>query len=106
LSCHDISDGGIASAIAEMTFGNSIGCDVNINGELSIDKLLFSETGGFVLEVASENIEEIKSNFSKYNLDVFKIGSTGGNTIQTNGVVNISVNKIKTAWTNGLQNKL
>ncbi|MBT7524445.1 MAG: phosphoribosylformylglycinamidine synthase subunit PurL, partial [Candidatus Marinimicrobia bacterium] len=51
LSCHDISDGGLALALSEMTFHNNIGCDVNISGRVSDNKMLFSETGGFILEV-------------------------------------------------------
>jgi phosphoribosylformylglycinamidine synthase len=105
-SCHDISDGGVASALSEMTFGNNIGCEVKIDSNLSKKQLLFSETGGFIVEVSTENIEEIKSVFSNYSLDVFKIGSTGGNAIQINDVINISVNKTKEAWTNGLPEKL
>ncbi|MCS5624359.1 MAG: phosphoribosylformylglycinamidine synthase subunit PurL [Candidatus Marinimicrobia bacterium] len=105
-SCHDISDGGVASALSEMTFGNNIGCEVKIDSNLSKKQLLFSETGGFIVEVSTENIEEIKSVFSNYSLDAFKIGSTGGNTIQINDVINISVNKTKEAWTNGLPEKL
>ena len=106
LSCHDISDGGLASALAEMTFAKNIGCIIKIDSELSMDKTLFSETGGFVLEVSSENLDEIKSVFSKYELDAFEIGTTGGSKIQINGVIKISVNKTKEAWTNGLRNKL
>jgi len=106
LSCHDIADGGIASALAEMTFGNAIGCKVKIDSEFTLDKILFSETGGFVLEVSSGNVESVKENFSKYGLDVFKIGSTGGNSIQINEVVKLPVNKAKDLWTNGLRNKL
>ena len=56
LSCHDIADGGIASALAEMTFRNNIGCNVNIESDLSPDKILFSETGGFILEVPYQKI--------------------------------------------------
>ena len=106
LSCHDISDGGIASAIAEMTFGNRIGCEINIDSKLSNQQLLFSETGGFILEISPENLESIKTKFSNYGLDVFKIGSTGGNTIQMNDVINIAVNETKEAWINGLREKL
>jgi phosphoribosylformylglycinamidine synthase len=106
LSCHDIADGGIASALAEMTFGNAIGCKVKIDSVLTMDKFLFSETGGFVLEVSSGNVESVKENFSKYGLDVFNIGSTGGNSIQINEVVKLPVNKAKDLWTNGLRNKL
>ena len=106
LSCHDIADGGIASALAEMTFTNSIGCNVNIESDLSPDKILFSETGGFILEVLPKNIDAIKSVFSNYGLDVFEIGSTGGESIEINGFTDISVSETKKAWTNGLREKL
>ena len=106
LSCHDIADGGVASALAEMTFRNSIGCNVNIKSDLSPDKILFSETGGFILEVLPKNIDTIKSVFSNYGLDVFDIGSTGGESIQINGITDISVVETKKAWTNGLREKL
>jgi phosphoribosylformylglycinamidine synthase len=106
LSCHDIADGGVASALAEMTFRNSIGCNVNIESDLSLDKILFSETGGFILEVLPKNIDIIKSVFSNYGLDVFDIGSTGGESIKINGITDIFVNETKKAWTNGLREKL
>ena len=106
LSCHDIADGGVASALAEMTFGNSIGCNVKIESDLSPDKILFSETGGFILEILPKNINALKSVFSNYGLDVFEIGSTGGRSIEINGIANISVNEAKDMWTNGLRKLL
>ena len=106
LSCHDISDGGVASALSEMTIGNGIGCDVNIDSNLQTDKILFSETGGFVLEVSSENVGAISTTFSKYELDVFHIGNTGGIMIQLNSVLDMYVFDAKEAWTNGLRVKL
>ena len=89
-----------------MTFRNSIGCNVNIDSDLSPDKILFSETGGFVFEVLPKNIDVIKSVFSNYGLDIFDIGSTGGKSIEINGITDIYVNEIKKAWTNGLREKL
>ena len=106
LSCHDIADGGVASTLAEMTFRNSIGCSVNIKSNLSPDKILFSETGGFILEVLPKNIDTIKSIFSNYELDVFEIGSTGEKSIKINSIINIFVSETKKAWTNGLREKL
>ena len=106
LSCHDISDGGVASALAEMTFGNDIGCDINIDSNLLNEKLLWSETGGFILEISLENIDGIKTIFSHVELDVYEIGKTIGNLIQINNVVGLTVNKAKEAWTNGLREKL
>jgi len=106
LSCHDIADGGVASTLAEMTFGNGIGCDITINSDLPTYKILFSETGGFVLEVSPENADAVISNFSKYGSDVFQIGTTGSNTIQINRVVDIVVSDAKETWANGLREKL
>ena len=106
LSCHDIADGGVASTVAEMTFGNEIGCDITINSNLPTDKILFSETGGFVLEVSPENADAVISNFSKYESDVFQIGTTGSNTIQINRVVDMVISDAKKTWANGLREKL
>ena len=106
LSCHDIADGGIASALAEMTFGNDIGCDINIDSNLLNQKLLWSETGGFILEISLENLDEINTIFSHVELDVYEIGKTIGNLIQINNVIGLTVNKAKESWTNGLREKL
>ncbi|HDY74916.1 MAG TPA: phosphoribosylformylglycinamidine synthase subunit PurL, partial [Candidatus Marinimicrobia bacterium] len=108
ISCHDIADGGVVSTLAEMTFGNEIGFDVEILGELSNEKLLFSETGGFVLEVDPKNVNGVKSVFSKYNLDVPEIGKTTSHQslVINNAIINVSVRKAKEAWTNGLREKL
>ena len=105
-SCHDIADGGIASTLAEMTFGNGIGCDIKIDSDLPTDKILFSETGGFVLEVSPENADAVITIFSKYESDVFQIGTTGSNTIQINRLVDIVVSDAKETWANGLREKL
>ena len=106
LSCHDIADGGVASTLAEMTFGNDIGCDINIDSNLLNEKLLWSETGGFILEISLENVDKIKTIFSHVELDVYEIGKTIGNLIQINNVVGLTVNKAKEAWANGLREKL
>jgi len=107
LSCHDIADGGIASAVAEMTFGNEIGCDIKIINDLRTDKTLFSETGGFVLELSMNNIEAVQSIFSNYGIELIKIGSTNNSGVMIiNSVVKLSVKKVKDAWTNGLREKL
>jgi len=106
LSCHDIADGGVASAISEMTFGNSIGCNVKIESDLSPDKILFSETGGFILEILPKNINALKSVFSNYGLDVFEIGTTGGESIKINEAVDLAVFNAREAWRNGLRDKL
>ena len=106
-SCHDISDGGISSAVSEMTFGNKIGCDIEIISDLRADTILFSETGGFVLELSMNNMEAVQAIFSDYMIELIKIGSTNDSEIMTfNNVVKLKVKEMKKAWTNGLREKL
>ena len=107
LSCHDIADGGVAAAIAEMTFGSGIGCEANVFGDYSVDKLLFSESGGFVLEVLQKNVNPLKSVFATYELKTDVIGSTTVHrVIEINGVVHLSTGRVKEMWMRGLWEKL
>ena len=107
LSCHDISDGGISCAIAEMTFANSIGCKVEIGGELPAETKLFSETGGFIIEVSKKNVTSLVRQFKKYGIDIIEIGSTNGtNTVIINNYINQSIDDLRNAWENGLRDKL
>ncbi len=106
LSCHDISDGGLASAISEMTFKNDIGCQVKIDNDLSDDALLFSETGGFILEIDKRNLETVTSIFSKYGINILNIGKTSGNSIIINNQIDLLISEAKQAWENGLRDKL
>ena len=106
-SCHDISDGGIAIALSEMTFENNIGCSVTIPGQLSIEKLLFSETGGFIIEVEDFKTKNVNEIFDKYSINLELIGKTSKDKkLIINDVINIEVQEIKDLWTNGLRDKI
>ena len=69
VSCHDISSGGLGLTLFEMLTtqrkkGGNIGISVDLsalNNDLSSDKLLWSETGGFVVEVDKSNEEAFKN---------------------------------------------
>ena len=89
-----------------MTFENFIGCKVNIKSDMSVEKILFTETGGFIIEVKEKNISSIQSIFKRYNIEVFKIGITGGNRIILNNNVDVSIAAAKNKWENGLRKKL
>ena len=106
-SCHDISDGGVAVALSEMSFGNDIGCVVNIPGDLAQEKLLFSETGGFLVEVIDSNIERLKHIFKNHNVDFYLIGKTSEiDEILINDKIHLNIEEAKDLWLNGLRNKI
>ncbi|HLB42059.1 MAG TPA: phosphoribosylformylglycinamidine synthase subunit PurL [Gammaproteobacteria bacterium] len=107
LSAHDISEGGIAVALAEMSFKNQIGVRVNIPSTLPIEKKLFSETGGFVLEVARNKVIALKKIFADDKIPLLILGETIAEPrLQMEGVIDLALSDAKIAWENGLREKL
>ena len=110
LSCHDISDGGLFTTIAEMILGGnadgSIGAEININPDLRPDKFLFSETPGFVFEVEDKNTSKVKSIFKKHNLEILNLGKTTDNDSliiknKNEKIIDLEIKRLKEAWTTG-----
>jgi phosphoribosylformylglycinamidine synthase II len=62
LACHDVSEGGIAVAVAEMSFGAGIGVDVNLKeGVMDPTAFLFSESPSrFVVEIPAARQAEFE----------------------------------------------
>ena len=92
-SCHDLSDGGFAVALAEMCIGGRIGCHVELDRiptieNLSVTELLYSETASrLLLTVSPDNIapfEQLMGGSAKYLGRVVEHSQliiTNGNTI-------------------------
>ena len=78
LSCHDISDGGLFTAISEMVIksNNGIGAELDLNINLSPIKLLFSETPGFIAEIKKETLEKVEKVCKTHNTHFEIIGKT------------------------------
>ena len=106
LSCHDISDGGLGVALSEMAFENNIGFKIRMDENLRFDEILFSETGGFIMEVDSNKLEAVFKTFSNFDIELFTIGKTGGDSLMINDFLNVTLQKAKDAWENGLNSKL
>jgi phosphoribosylformylglycinamidine synthase len=66
-ACHDLSEGGLAAALAEMAFAGGVGADVTAlgaAGQLPDEVLLFSEsTTRFVIEVTPANVPAVRECF-------------------------------------------
>jgi phosphoribosylformylglycinamidine synthase len=107
LAAHDISEGGVAVAVAEMCFKRQPGVKITVPGDLSTEKKLFGETGGFILEVAREKLMELKKIFAAQSVAVIPLGETTTTSrLQMNGVIDLPVSDAKSAWENGLRERL
>ena len=110
VSAHDISEGGIAVTLSEMALGGraegELGCNVSLSnaceGELKNYQKLFSETGGFVVEVQKGKESEFES-----KCDCVRIGEvTEESKIVIDDVVDLELSEAKKAWWDGLREKL
>ncbi|KTD75161.1 phosphoribosylformylglycinamidine synthase subunit PurL [Legionella waltersii] len=107
LAAHDVSEGGVAVAIAEMSFKHSIGAEITIPGHLSNEKLLFGESGGFILELSSKKLKQVQDILNKHKVSYQLIGQTTSEPVlKMNSVINTTIEKAQHAWTNGLRERL
>ncbi len=82
VSVHDVSLGGLAIALAEMSILGDVGVDVDIEavacrGCLRVDEVLFSETQArYLLEISPDKLEDALKIASSKNIAVSVIGVT------------------------------
>lgn len=104
LSCHDIAEGGIAAAIAEMSFKRDIGVNVRVPADLRTDITLFTETGGFIFEVLPHKAKALQTLFAEKNILIFAIGETMATPyLRMNGVIDIPIQSARDVWQAGLR---
>jgi len=110
LAAHDISEGGIAVTFVEMALGGraegKLGCKVRLDGDLPGYVKLFSETGGYVVEVSDEaKFKEIcEKNGVK---EIIEIGEViEDSTVEVEGLAKVSLDEAKNHWWGGLREKM
>ena len=95
-SAHDVSNGGLAATLVEAVLKNKIGARVDLN---DVANALFSETPGRVLVSLKDTAtNEIVSLAGKYQIPIYKIGTTGGSDLEINQTV-ISIEELSKAHT-------
>ena len=114
-AAHDISNGGLAASLCEMAltrparFGLELDLDSVQGGDIGMrtDKLLFSESSGFVLEAKAGNEARLVELLKSYNLEPMQIGTvTSKRRIVMSrageSVADLDLDEARNAWTAGL----
>lgn len=113
-ACHDISEGGLFAALAEMVLGGwatgSVGADIDIDraGDIGDHEVLFGEVGGFLLEVPEEHTGEVGTTLQRHGAAALRIGETKAEhalTIRRGGrhLVDLPVSELRKPWTQALE---
>jgi phosphoribosylformylglycinamidine synthase len=104
-SCHDLSEGGLAVALAESAFAGGVGAEVHLNKQAteSDEVLLFSESPSrFLVEVRPADADAFERAMS--GVPVSRIGQTNkGRLLSITGrsgerLISIPLTELKEAW--------
>jgi phosphoribosylformylglycinamidine synthase len=102
-SAHDLSEGGLAVALAECCISGDLGANVEFASDLRTDIALFSESQSrILLSVAAEHAAEVKRRMQARGVTCAEIGKVGGQelVIHVNGrnAIRQPVERLKTIW--------
>ncbi len=82
-SAHDVSDGGLAVALAECAMKKPLGADISIDSDLRLSALLFGEsTGRALVTYAPEGQAAVEGAARKAGVPLARIGRVGGKTLK------------------------
>ncbi|MHC1632077.1 MAG: AIR synthase-related protein, partial [Methanotrichaceae archaeon] len=113
VSAHDISNGGLGATAAEMAlasrsdFGMKLNLDSAGSPDLCSDRLIFSESSGFLLECQAGNEKDLAKLVKMNNLDLMKLGSVTDSPElvmirKEKKVIDLDLDLAKKAWAEGL----
>jgi len=82
-SAHDVSDGGLAVALAECCFAGSapVGARVALGDRIRLDALLFGESTGRVI-AATDRVDALLARARAGGVPAQRIGVTGGDRLR------------------------
>ncbi|WP_019006559.1 phosphoribosylformylglycinamidine synthase subunit PurL [Cohnella laeviribosi] len=102
-SAHDLSEGGLAAALAEACFGRGLGASVDFQSNLRPDIALFSESQSrALLSARPERADELAAWLDSQGVPAQRLGTVGGDrlTIRVNGraAIDASVDELRKEW--------
>ncbi len=101
---HDVSEGGLAVAVAEMAVRAGVGARVEGVADVAA---LFSEAPSRVVAcVAPALVDEVARRAQAAGVAVANLGTAGGDRLVVRGLVDVSVGEAVAAWTGALPGQL
>lgn len=100
-SAHDLSDGGLAQALAEAAMVSGVGARVSLEGDAFVG--LFSESAArAVVTVPADKVEELMTVAARHGVPATELGTTGGDVLAVDGQFEVALDELRTAWTSTL----
>ena len=109
-SAHDLSDGGLAVAAAECSFGPAgVGARLDLDADTRPEYLLFHEGPSRIL-LSTAQPEQVQAIAARHGVEALRIGDTieEGLVIRSRGTVHVDLNveRLKRLWSDALEKAL
>ncbi len=97
-ACHDLSDGGLLIALAEMALAGTIGASITLPKEIPAHAFCFGEDQGrYLVTLAKPKANSLMAAANAAGVPALMLGETGGNALTLAGGHTISLSKLKAA---------
>jgi len=94
-ACHDISDGGLAIALADMVIASNKGMDVQLNSAAPHAALFGEDQARYICTVSADNAGLFAANAEGAGISCFEIGSVSGEQLKIDDLVAISIEQLR-----------
>jgi phosphoribosylformylglycinamidine synthase subunit PurL len=106
-SCHDLSDGGLAVALAESSIKGNLGFDVKLPPDFRKDAWLFGEAQGrAIVTVSPERQSEFEDAVRHSNIETTYLGQVKGRQMIIDGEIFMPVSEAEQIYETGLSGYL
>jgi phosphoribosylformylglycinamidine synthase len=98
---HDLSDGGLAQALAEAALQGGTGATVRLEGDAFVG--LFAESAArAIVTVPEDRLAEVERLSADHGVPAQRIGTTGGDALTVEGAFDVPLGELRAAWTSTL----
>lgn len=110
-SAHDLSEGGLAVALAECCFEKMLGARISnlemLDSSLRKDALVFGETQSRVLVSTSPDQKEAVIRLAqRHQIPIYQIGKVGGDSIVVEDLLELKVEEALAIWRNAIPRRI
>jgi phosphoribosylformylglycinamidine synthase II len=96
-ACHDVSDGGLAVALAEMCMTSGLGMDCTVDATYPHAALFGEDQARYIMTVNEEWADMFAANSEGSGVSFARIGTVSGKNLIINQLIDISVEELETA---------
>ncbi len=105
-SAHDVSEGGLAVAVAESCAIGGIGAflDLGLNEDARIDSTLFGEAPArIVVSAASDDLSALRGLCEQHGIRMCEIGTVGGEALHIDDLIDVPLGDVSGSWEGALE---